>query len=368
MKRYIFLVRHGEKDKKPSVCIHDKDRDLSCKGRNDVMRIAAQFRETLAQSQYCIPIKAIWCGSYKHTKETAKIYRDALSSIDKTAQFEPQGILDPSRRDEYVCVVCKSLGNLKCGEGILVVGHQPQLGQMARWLTAELVPIASSELVCIEVEQKEKRAENGKKKEEEALKRGVGRLLWTISDEDDKTEEELHAKIRSKMETAKLFGAFIVAALSLILGFLLDSSKSMGLGLYQKIVLCISGASFLSAIVLYWITMLAYDQLLMPTRFWGEEEPQSGQEWQLKRPPTSSHRVLYRAMKRIWNRRFKPATYCVLAGLICLSCAVIMPITGFSECNTALTMIPLVLLPIGLLSLAVCLLHQGFQPGLGIED
>ena len=72
--------------------------------------------------------------------------------------------------------------------------------------------------------------------------------------------------------------------------------------------------------LLYLATLLAYDRLLMPARYWaGKLPPQDS--WAVRRPPSSAAWVLYQNMMHAWRWLFLPACGLVFAGLVALGIA-----------------------------------------------
>jgi hypothetical protein len=90
-------------------------------------------------------------------------------------------------------------------------------------------------------------------------------LMWVISPEATKAIEELQTKIRSKMETAKILGAFLTA-------LIVFAAKELATSRPQPTWypwVAGAGIAFLSfATVAFIVTMFLYDSLLMPVRYW----------------------------------------------------------------------------------------------------
>jgi hypothetical protein len=162
------------------------------------------------------------------------------------------------------------------------------------------------------------------------------------------------------METAKLLSGVITFGLGALLAVLLDPDK------WTKVTvrgpLQVAAGLLLAALVLYLATMYAYDRLLMPDRFWGEQRPRPtgllhrGGGWLVQRPPSSAAWVLYVNMMRVWRGLFTTATACVVSALGLLSATVLH--LGWR---------PLVLIALPT-ALVVVLLVYWFRPVLGSED
>jgi hypothetical protein len=250
------------------------------------------------------------------------------------------------------------------GNAVLVIGHQPHLGWLSdallrrgRWwrFRSFAVPFGRAELVCLAF-----RTPRWLTSKRPHWPRRAGRVLWTIAPDDARAAEEVRVKIRSKMETAKLLSGVITFALGALLAVLLDPDK------WSKVTarapLQVTSGLLLAALVLYLATMYAYDRLLMPDRFWGEQRPRPtgllrrGGGWLVQRPPSSAAWVLYVNMMRVWRGLFTTATVCVVAALGLLSATVLH--LGWR---------PLVLIALPT-ALAVALLVYWFRPVLGSED
>jgi hypothetical protein len=181
------------------------------------------------------------------------------------------------------------------------VGNDPLIG----WLTAEIVgrpvPVARDELVCLAQADKD------------------WRLLWTISEDGPDEAEAVRAKIKSKMNAAAALGTVIVGLTT----FLLQNALQDRPTLFQWLAF----AALASAAALYFASLFLYDSLQMPVRFWGtrfESPTKRGSAtsiWSrfrygkpsVRRPPSSSARLLQSNMLRVWVWIFTPATF--LAGL-----------------------------------------------------
>ena len=78
------------------------------------------------------------------------------------------------------------------------------------------VPIARSETICLRLSWTRLRRSLVWKKSQ---------FLWSIAPTDVEAFDQLRDKIKSKMDTAKLLGSFIVFFLGLVLGILSDKTK-----------------------------------------------------------------------------------------------------------------------------------------------
>lgn len=173
---------------------------------------------------------------------------------------------------------------LRDGNALVVVGHAPQLDWFAHEVLKRPYALAHAEIVCI------------------ASRRGGwlsrrwrrGWIPWAVSPRDDATRDALLKKIQSKMEIAKLFSVVLAFAL----GVILDQDKirkATGLDTADMVLGDVATLLFLVGFALYLATLYAYDQLLMPTRFWtqGRKRAWRAGRWLPRRPPSSSTLVLY---------------------------------------------------------------------------
>lgn len=185
----------------------------------------------------------------------------------------------------------------------LFVGNDP----LVSWLTAELagpLGIAHGELVCLEPRHAVQSSWRSGSK---------WRVVWTAAPRDDTQVDAIVAKVKSKMSTAGSLGAIITG----LLVFLLKDGVDRG-SLWSWLAL----AAFAGSAILYFVTLFFYDSLSMPSRFWGSRRGPKGNSALrriqfgrsgLRRPPTSTARLLQDAMVHIWTWLFLPAT--MLAGI-----------------------------------------------------
>jgi hypothetical protein len=183
------------------------------------------------------------------------------------------------------------------------------------------------------------------------------RLEWVLSPDGKEAIEELHQKIRSKMDTAKILGAFFVALLTFAAGELrgLRSPPAWYPWIAGAGVTLLAGAA--SA---YFLTMFWYDRLLMPVRFWASPRPRSTRKSEIvRRPPSSASWVLYQNMMMVWRRVFIPATLFGGAGTALVAVALAKP-SGVWW--------PVMALASGVVALWVLLILIWGQPRLGVSD
>jgi RsiW-degrading membrane proteinase PrsW (M82 family) len=176
---------------------------------------------------------------------------------------------------------------------------------LATKLSGHTTPVSRGELICL-VRKRD---------------RGRWQLLWTISEDGEAEAEAVRSKIKSKMNTAAALGTVIVGLTT----FLLQEAFKKEPSLWHWLAFAALGG----AAALYFVTLFLYDTLQMPPRFWGSRFPSrtaSRKEkrempWSrfrhgrssVRRPPSSTARVLQANMVQIWTWIFTPAT--ILAGL-----------------------------------------------------
>lgn len=197
---------------------------------------------------------------------------------------------------------------------LLVIGHDPQV---TRRLHAELETGRT-------LTRRLARRTSLERGEAAMVRRRDGwtELMWVISPDTGDAVEQLQGKIKSKMETAKVFGAFLTALLFFSAREL--AARRSVADWYPWVAG--TGVGLLAfATVAFVVTMFLYDGLLMPVRYWA---PMGAQESWLarrrwyrlvgtgqdpRRPPSSAATVLFHGMQRVWSALFVPAA--VAAGL-----------------------------------------------------
>lgn len=197
------------------------------------------------------------------------------------------------------------------GSAVLLIGHDPGMSWLldsllkgTRRRHSFMVPgLARSELIAL---------------------RGNGRHWipsWALTPSAavEQEIEKLTSKISSKMDTAKVFGAFVTALLTFIatqyaLYPIRNPTASDSIWIILRTV---SLGSLGTAVILYLLTLFWYDRLIMPRRFWrsgqgGRRRLPSGF---LERPPSSAVWVLYQNMQRTWRLLFVPASWAAGIGV-----------------------------------------------------
>lgn len=251
---------------------------------------------------------------------------------------------------------------------LLQIGHDPRMSMLARevvrdrsgdrwfwglqWLVARFQPPIpalnhTEMLVCT-------RDANGRY-----------RAHWTLGPTDDRSDAALRDKVKSKMDTAKVFAGVLTAVTAFAADNVrLDDTVDRALSLAGL-------ALFGLSIVLYLITMFFYDALLMPRRFWqpafarpsnknSTRTSKSRLDDRLIRPPSSGTVVLFQNMVLIWSRIFVPATFIAGLGLVLFA-------AGAAELPSALSRIGFGMGALALAAIAIGIGRWG-RPRLGTQD
>jgi phosphohistidine phosphatase SixA len=204
------------------------------------------------------------------------------------------------------------------GKGALIIGHDPGMSCLLTTLLHHNAPkvgryrdvpaLARAELLCLR--------SNGRH----------WRPMWALTPSAEADIAKITEKIKSKMDTAKVFGGFVTAVLTFVVSQYATTTPKTT---YWAAVRGASLTALAIAILLYLMTLFWYDRLLMPRRFWrilsgGKEEAPSKV---MRRPPSSAVWVLYQNMQRTWRLLFVPATYAAAIGIVGFALGRIEPST-----------------------------------------
>ncbi len=377
--KHLFLLRHASVDR--SGYGKDIENSLSEEGLKELMEVASATRDYLAYwPSESNKINKIYYSPYKACKECALKFSGALN-VDPDSVL-PEGDLSPEvfypveKKTEDLAARISSQLKSNNINGAMFIGHEPQLGWLAQLLLGKKkgkIVLSRAELACIEIYFTDLGAIDRKKSQ----------LIWTVAPSDPVVIDSITQKIKSKMEIAKTFGSVITLLLTFSLGILIDESKINFLkgldkeghprelnyllgGLFRIpffekdyfFYYCFVGSIgllFLS-LILFLSTMSSYDSLLMPSRFWSNSFKSKSPNWLVKRPPSSSARILYLNMMRVWKKMFVPATRLLIIALLGVSFVVFHFI------------LLEYLVIIGLGWLGYFLYHKKYEPNLGAED
>lgn len=115
----LFLLRHGVPVEPESWVGSDRTRPLTDAGREETS-LVLQAISTEARGK----IEEIWASPYLRTDQTARIASAILGAPCRSVP----GLASGSR-------LLRTLGPLPLPEGLLLVGHQPDLGNLVTELT-----------------------------------------------------------------------------------------------------------------------------------------------------------------------------------------------------------------------------------------
>jgi hypothetical protein len=342
---YLLLMRHGAGYKPYHSGEGDEARsrnypDLLKTGERQTWAVALRLSETLENPPLTprIVVHTTWTAPAAESKATAAIVtwelrdkRLAVKAAGSRDELAPSslGLSDglpaaAEALDKLVAEI-KRVTKEHPSKALLIVGHEPQIGWIADHLTkrdgwlprSEIhkeIPVDRGEVVCLSTSDVNK----------------PWRLLWTIHPDDKPALAEIREKIKSKMDTAKVMGAFITALIAFTLGQFAgktDVSNTTWALRVATVVLLFGAAG------LFFASLFFYDTLLMPVRFWAPRSPTKEAKdpppWLVVRPPSSSALVLYQNMMRIWMRTFISATVLVGLALLAFCLAILKPSKWF---------------------------------------
>lgn len=347
----ILLMRHGT----------HRDGRLTVAGKRDLKNVAEALYDVAAEQELRLG-RICWVRSGTASQQeeneveaSARLVCEVLRRrAGGTTNLGVEEALSPRlpgayEHSETASTNLRAISNLLTKEvagddgrrAVLLVGNAPGINWLAGGLIGQPISLQRSEVACLRRTRKRQwwnprrwlQGRDWKKYKWWSLKRWFRPanwdLLWTIAPSDPATSDKLTAKIKSKMDVAKVFGGVVTAIFTFLVRELFGKDLDSWLAL---------GALYLIAAsaVLYFATLFAYDSLQMPTRFWGESRPQGEPpRWLVRRPPSSDTWVLYQNMLRAWNRLFIPATALLAAGLILLGADALQESTRVAEPDAA---------------------------------
>ncbi|HYI97099.1 MAG TPA: hypothetical protein VEX68_26385 [Bryobacteraceae bacterium] len=238
----------------------------------------------------------------------------------------------------------------------MIIGHQPQLTQLADRLLEDklpgkVLPIGGSEIACIQIQPKKE-------------------LIWLLTEKPDSLLVELRAKIQSKYDVAKFFlGALVVGT-----GLTMNKDVWEVVHPVHKVLAGLGAVSALVSVALTAATLFSYDRLLMPTDFWNGGGHRRANRWTLRRPPSQAHVVLFYEMTYVWTQFFGRAITFAFTSLGLL--AVVMAHRSLDKLPANLAISPVVwwmtlclFLIMACMALAVpMLVYHRRKPHLGFDD
>lgn len=335
--RQVGVVRHatawyvGMDEEKRSAGYPD----LAKKGVADLNGVAATFQEFLCVrgiGASGLPIVNV--GS-SQSEATAQVLRRHIKEgeippspelLGAVRAFHPDALSAYRATPLEIAAHSQRLAGLIPDQGCIIVGNDPQMS----WLTSHLLggpnkkgfwrylwpwfrktqadrsfSLKPGELAWLECENDRDKA-----------------TLWVFSPTDESTTDQLIDKIKSKMNTARAFGAFLTALLTFAATQAIDAQLSRTFQIVTG-----TGFTLLAfAVVLYFLSLFRYDELLMPKRFWSSDPPGTGiDSGFIARPPGPDTWVLYQNMIHVWDMLFVPATVWAGIGVTLLLVGLLQP-------------------------------------------
>ena len=331
--RYLLLMRHVAGYKAFHSGEGDEARSkeypaLLSTGVRAARAVALRLRETLNElpPESSMKVCRVIHGPASEPTATAKIVsrQTGLGPLESWPSLHPSNFhpgggpgtaeeLDKTRKD---------LERRAKDGALVIIGHEPQMGWLADCMTGRPVPIDRGELICL--------AKNPGDR---------WRLMWAIHPDDRSAASDIRDKIKSKMDAAKVMGAFITALVTFVITQFLGTTQNpsgVHISTATLILRAATVALLFAAASLFFISLFHYDTLLMPSRFWGSSAPRTqgrwpwpqrrfSRDWLARRPPSSDTLILYQNMTRIWSRTFVPAIWLVGAALITFCQAIVRP-------------------------------------------
>jgi hypothetical protein len=262
-----------------------------------------------------------------YERAAAAIKREYGDGPPPLAPLEPIGREVSGQRQDVMPWLDKTVGRLTGaipvpGEqtgAALIIGHDPGMS----WLLAQLLHPSGNRFRRGRDVPALARAELMGMR----WQRGRWQPMWALTPSATDDINAVIAKIKSKMDTAKVFGGFLTALLTVVITQYASVAATTA---YWAVIRGVSLAAFAVAILFYLLTMFWYDRPLMPTRFWEtrRHRPTGTVTKILLRPPSSAVWVLYQNMQRTWRLLFVPATYSAAIGIAGFGIARVEPSTA----------------------------------------
>lgn len=273
--QYLLIARHG--------------RIADLEPVQEVARRLADTLKELSDSHWPVCVTAVEHADTGECRATADVYATALQRSSRAGinlgpeefpPYAPEKARDQVERHQKL--INERLGNREAA--IFIVGHEPAID----WLLCEWVDrpvaLASAEIVCLA------RA---------AGSLGKWHLWWVLTPSKAAEIEPLRQKIGSKMTVLSVLAGFTLAV---TVAVLVDLPADTG----PRLLGGGAAACFFLAAATYVCALLAYDELMMPPRFWRTEGPSEMAPDPLSRrvvarPPSSAGIVLYQHMVSLWS-------------------------------------------------------------------
>jgi phosphohistidine phosphatase len=156
----VFIMRHGPAHEAGPAWPDDRLRPLTDAGRKDTKQAARGLRALDAGKE----VRAVLSSPLVRARETAEL---AAAEIGFSGELRITEALAPGFAKK---ALAREIDAAAGGEGVLVVGHEPDMGEFVSWLLtgesgAVAVPMKKAAVACVEVGRS-------------VSTRGRGTLLW----------------------------------------------------------------------------------------------------------------------------------------------------------------------------------------------
>jgi hypothetical protein len=225
---------------------------------------------------------------------------------------------------------------------ILLVGHEPAIGWLLDGWIDQPISLVAGEVVCLA---------------REASTRDEWHVWWMLTPSKAAAIDQLREKIESKMTLLSVLAGFTLAVTGQVL---IDLPKETG----PRLLASGAAVCFVVAAATYFCTLLAYDQLMMPPRFWRGGAPAATPRGPLgpgvvARPPSSAGIVLFQQMTAVWKW--------VIGALVITGAGVVL--LGLSKAWTNGAAASLAVVgAAGVIAAGIAVCWSKVRPRLGTED
>jgi phosphohistidine phosphatase SixA len=385
-ERYVLLVRHAARERRWDRSESEHDMLNWCapavpsspptlsdaprrplEGKPLTYSLAGQLADQLAIDG--VRVQAIYTSRHRVAQQTGQVFSEVLaarfgSPVDCSLLDEltpqpsdtdsrtvnaapgPKGESKPPWLDRPPTAAGAAGANRK--SALLVVGHQPQLTEIAKQLLggklpAGALPLANSEIACIRAGR-------------------ASRLCWLLTEKPADLRSELERKIQSKLDVAKFF----LAAITLNFGLFLETDLWGKTDLLGALLWTAALLSALASFGLTVATLYSYDRLAMPRAFWGGARTDERGPWTIARPPSQDQIVLFYEMTRVWREFFTPAM--VTAGLALALLVILFAAKTLPADALGLPAGVVLALLAGAAAIAPAIWYARRKPRLGVDD
>jgi hypothetical protein len=346
------VLRHGRRSQYPVL-------------RETLDALVATLTELGNQQFEVPPIRAVWRADTGHAQWTAARLAESLPRLPQAEVWAslgpPEGpymSIDGAQEALKTAIddffASNAGGQAGCQRTTLVIiGHEPALG----WLLDGRVvgpvppPLGRAEIACLY----------------RTTKKAKWRVWWVLTPSSAAGIEQLREKVNSKMTSVALLAGFaLTVAVETVL-----RTDDLKHDTWGSATTAAAGALFGLAAVLLVGALLAYDELMMPHRYWSSVRgrrrwlrlPRSHRFDGMRRltvwrPPSSAGWLIYQESMRIWRRFVHLALALLVLGLGFLTAGAAVPL---DQEDVAVGLVALVFL----LIVAVVSRHH---PSIGVSD